>query len=180
MFKTKRNNISLLSAIEKECQLLEPIKNISNLVVDTDVFNIHELRKWVKEAFSDEQAQKMLVNIISFGFKHGVPAESNLVYDLRYLPNRYFISELKPLDGCHEKIQEYLFSQSAVNEYWERLKSFLHYSVQKFYQEGRFFVNIGIGCTGGKHRSVAFAQKLSGEKWDHIKFLVQHRDLGKE
>ena len=102
------------------------------------------------------------------------------IYDLRFLPNPYFESKLRPFNGRTKLIQDYLFGKEEVNDYWGRLNDFLSYSVQKFYKEGRFFVNISIGCTGGKHRSVAFVEKLGQQVWKNTRFLINHRDLGKE
>ena len=184
--ETRRNHplvgtdTTLLDAIKKEKELLMPIRCISDILLDTDGFSVHDLRNWARTTFCEGMVQEILVNLISFGFKFGVPTESNLVYDLRFLPNPYFDPDLRPLDGRSEQIQNYLFTQEAVNNYWQRLKDFLFYSVQNFYKEGRFFANIAVGCTGGKHRSVAFVHKLSQEKWDNVKFLVRHRDLGRE
>jgi RNase adapter protein RapZ len=184
--ETRRNHplatsdISLLAAIRKEKEILEPIRHMADMILNTDIFNVHELRRWVRNFFTDESEREVLVNLISFGFKFGVPAESNLVYDLRFLPNPYFEPTIKAFDGRNEAIQNYLFTNPVVNEYWEKLEDFLKYSVQKFYQEGRFFVHVAIGCTGGKHRSVAFVEKLGKQKWDNVRFLIQHRDLGKE
>lgn len=184
--ETRRNhplsegNLSLTDAIKKEIKILEPIKNMADIVLDTDIFNVHELRKWVKNSLSKTVQQKILVNLISFGFKYGIPVESNLVFDLRFLPNPYFEKDLKILDGRNPLIRNYLFEKDSVKEYWIQLRSFLQYSIQKFYNEGRFFVNVSVGCTGGKHRSVAFVEKLAKEGWDNTNFLVQHRDLGKE
>ncbi|KKP24866.1 MAG: hypothetical protein SZ59_C0001G0184 [candidate division TM6 bacterium GW2011_GWF2_28_16] len=184
--ETKRNHplmtqdIGLAQAITQEQALLEPIKAMADIVLDTDVFNVHELRDWVKRSLSTTFEQQILVNLISFGFKYGVPTESNLVYDLRFLPNPYFEPALKHLDGRNDLIKKYLFEKESVNEYWNLLRDFLQYSTQKFYNNGRFFVNIGIGCTGGKHRSVAFVERLLLEKWENTRFLVTHRDLGKE
>ena len=173
-------DIDLTSAIEREKQLLDPIMAQADMVLDTDVFNIHELRNWVRRSFSDTQTREIIVNLISFGFKYGVPAESNLVYDLRFLPNPYFVPELKMLDGRTGDVQNYLFHKEVVIDYWQRLTDFLCYSLQKFCEEGRFFVSVAIGCTGGKHRSVAFVEKLQQQHWPSVRFLVHHRDVGKE
>ncbi len=171
---------SIQSAIKEEKDLLDPIMNMSDMILDTDKFNIHELRSWVQQSFSATQKHTLLVNVISFGFKYGVPAESNLVYDLRFLPNPYFNPDLKKFTGQDAVIQEYLFQQEEVIEYWKRLIDFLHYSLERFYKEGRFFVTVSIGCTGGKHRSVSFVERLSKETWKHMSFLPHHRDVGKE
>jgi len=172
--------VSLLNAIQKEKEILVPIMGMSEIILDTDEFNIHDLRKWVKNVFSERSQQEVLVNLISFGFKYGVPIESNMVYDLRFLPNPYFVPELKSLDGRMGQVQKFLFENSEVLDYWKRFLSFLRYSIKKSYKEGLFFVNVAIGCTGGKHRSVAFAEKVGQQNWDRVRFLVHHRDLGKE
>jgi len=171
---------TLESAIEKEIQILEPIKKIAHMVIETDVLNIHELRNWVRTSLSDDRQRELVVNIISFGFKYGAPAESNLVYDLRFLPNPYFVPALKALDGRTEIIQSYLFNNESVQDYWTRLHDFLSYSLNKFYTEGRFFATVALGCTGGKHRSVAFVEKVASLSIPNIRFVVNHRDIDKE
>ncbi|MCK4265580.1 RNase adapter RapZ [Candidatus Babeliales bacterium] len=171
-------DLSVLEAIRTEKVLLDPIKQLADIILDTDSFNIHELRKWARETFADSN-QKMIVNLISFGFKYGVPIESNIVCDVRFLPNPYFIPALKALDGREKEIQEYLFKQKEVVDYWERIKDFVYYSIQKCYQEGRPFVNVAIGCTGGRHRSVSFVEKLGQSQLDNTVLLVHHRDVNK-
>jgi len=172
--------ISLENAIKKEKKLLEPIMNMADMTLDTDIYNIHDLRSWVRDSFATGQKPEILVNLVSFGFKYGVPTDSNLVYDLRFLPNPYFTPELKHLTGKQKEIHDYLFSQPVVNDYWNRLTDFLEYSLQKFHAEGRYLVTISVGCTGGKHRSVAFVEKLSTQSWSNIKFITTHRDIERE
>ena len=170
---------SLLNAIRKENALLAPIIDLADIVLDTDALSIHDLRHRVHELFDQEQGRELVVNLVSFGFKYGVPGESNLVYDVRFLPNPYFVSELRELDGRTAAVQDFLFAQPAVRDYWERLCGFLRYSIEKYYEEGRFFTNIAIGCTGGKHRSVTFVERITQERWPNVRFLVHHRDLDK-
>lgn len=172
--------ISIAAAIKKERELLRPIEDIADEIHHTDTSTIHELRRWVWDCFGGGSLQKLSVNVISFGFKYGVPPESNLVYDLRFLPNPYFIPELKALDGRNKLVQEFLFSKGDVLVYWEKLQDFLQYVLKCYHEEGRFFANVSIGCTGGKHRSVSFVEKLCEQKWENIIFLPSHRDLGKE
>ena len=173
-------DIDLVQAIEKEKQILAPIMGMADIKLDTNAFNTHDLRKWVSAAFSNEQVRKLVVNLVSFGFKYGVPTESNMVHDLRSLPNPYFIPSLKALDGRTPDIQNYLFEQPAVVDYWDKLVDYTKFAIDKFYQEGRFFVTVSIGCTGGKHRSVTFVERLSKQNWENIKFLINHRDVSKE
>lgn len=174
------HGIDIVGAIDKERLLLKPIIDIADIVLDTNNLTIHEIRHWTRTIFSDEEQQTLFVQFISFGFKHGVPQESNIVCDIRFLPNPYFIPELRDKNGKSLIIHDFLFKHQVVNDYWSHLTNFLRYSLQKLYEEGRFFASVAIGCTGGKHRSVAFVEKLNIEQWPHIVSMVHHRDLGKE
>jgi UPF0042 nucleotide-binding protein len=175
------NGIAIHHAIEKEMVLIEPLSAMADMIIDTDLFTPHDLRHHITESFSDQMhPRQLLVNVISFGFKYGVPHESNLVCDVRFLPNPYFMPALKSFNGTNPLIGEYLFSHDAVNRYWDTLSDFLHLTFEHYYNEGRFFVAVSIGCTGGKHRSVCFAQKISEQQWPHVRFLVSHRDMGRE
>lgn len=173
------DSLDLVDAIDQEKQLLEPLRTISDMLVDTDQFNIHELRTFVRSTFTDLKI-KMVVSLISFGFKYGVPHESNFVYDLRSLPNPYFIEELKFLNGLNLPVRDYLFSKEEVNEYWQKLRDFALYSIEKSYKEGRFFIHLSLGCTGGRHRSVVFAEELGKIKLDNVQFLIKHRDIQRD
>lgn len=170
---------TLLEAIETERRLLALLIDNADIVLNTDRFTIHEVRRWVIETFLNRNDREMVVNVVSFGFKHGVPAESNFVYDVRSLPNPYFIPELKPMSGRDQPIVDYLFAQPAVVEYWSNLSSFIQFSLQKSFEEGRFFVTVAIGCTGGRHRSVAFAERVAQQSSHNLRFIVTHRDIGR-
>jgi RNase adapter protein RapZ len=174
------HNISIEQAIEHEKKLMEPIMRLANVVLETDGLTIHDLRRLVSTHFAQGNLRELTVNVVSFGFKYGVPAESNLVYDLRFLPNPYFIPELKEHDGRHQSVQEFLFTHTAVQEYWHHLENFLHYMLMRFHEEGRFCATVALGCTGGKHRSVALVEKLGQQSWPNIRFFITHRDVGKE
>jgi len=173
------NPLDLTEAIAFEKDLLTPLKAVADVQVDTDQLSIHELRTFVRSFFVDAQLT-MVVSALSFGFKYGVPTEANFVYDLRALPNPYFVPELKLLSGTDPAVRDYLFSQQEVQEYWERLKDFISYTLEKSYREGRFFVSIAFGCTGGRHRSVAFAHELSLLPIKYATFVVKHRDILKD
>jgi UPF0042 nucleotide-binding protein len=174
------HDVSLSDAIMQEQDLLRPLIDMSDLILDTDQLTIHQLRNFVKSSFSSLENQSILVSLTSFGFKYGVPPESNFVYDLRSLPNPFFVTNLKQLNGTDSPVQDYLFDLPEVKEYWDRLSDFLSFSIKKSFDEGRFFMNIAIGCTGGRHRSVAFVHKLSQLTIDKAHFLVKHRDLGRD
>ncbi|MFA5306690.1 MAG: RNase adapter RapZ [Candidatus Babeliales bacterium] len=174
------NRISIEQAIDRERRLMEPLMNLTDLTIETDGLTIHELRRLVSAHFAQGQLRELTVNVVSFGFKYGVPAESNLVYDVRFLPNPYFVPALKDIDGRHQLIQDFLFTQAVVQDYWSQLSSFLHYMLTRFHEEGRFCATVAIGCTGGKHRSVACAEKIGQQSWQNIRFIITHRDVGKE
>lgn len=171
---------SLPAAIHQEREILMPIMELADIRLDTDQFNLHELRSWVLRNFAGTCRRELVVNLISFGFKYGIPLESNLVYDVRSLPNPYFIPELRPKSGCDEDLREYLFGLTEVQEYWDHMLPFLRYSLRKSYEECRFFVTVAIGCTGGRHRSVSFVERLAAEVFDNVKVTIHHRDLHKD
>lgn len=172
--------ISLEKAIEKERHIMEPIMALADTTLETDSLNIHDLRALIHRQFSQEHQRELVVNLVSFGFKYGVPSESNLVYDLRFLPNPHFIPALKDFDGRSAQIQEFLLTQPIVSEYFNRLTDFLGFLLPKFHEEGRFFATVALGCTGGKHRSVCFIEMLHKQVFPHVRFVITHRDLGKE
>jgi RNase adapter protein RapZ len=171
--------LDLSDAISYEKHLLKPLKDIADLILDTDQFNVHDLRAFVRGSLT-ENKPKMMVTVTSFGFKYGTPLESNFVYDLRSLPNPYFVPALKDYDGTCKEIKEYLFAQPEVQEYWQRLQDFVVFALLKAYKEGRFFIHIALGCTGGRHRSVVFAEELARIPLESVQFLVKHRDIYKD
>lgn len=173
------DNYSLADALEKERMILEPLRASADLVIDTDQLTMHQLRALIRSMVTGGE-NKIMVTLTSFGFKYGVPSESNFVYDIRSLPNPYFVPELKHLDGRDVKLQEFLFSKPEVQEYWQRFVDFLTFSLRQSHQEGRFFVHVAIGCTGGRHRSVAFVDALSRLDIPHVQFFTKHRDMHRE
>lgn len=182
--ETRRNHplaghINLDEALDKEHVLLKPLIDCADTLLDTSHFTVHQLRNLTKESFGSDR-RVMIVSLISFGFKYGVPAESNFVFDVRALPNPYFVPELKKFAGTEEVIQRYLFAQPAVNEYLAKCIDFLRYSIEKSYQEGRCFLNIAIGCTGGRHRSVALVEKIANVVCPSVKFMIKHRDIERD
>ena len=164
--------IHLSDAIEMERLMMQPLIDRADMIFDTDQLTIHQLRSMIRTTFSKEQTQKIMVSLISFGFKYGIPTESNYVFDLRSLPNPYFVDSLKAYSGTDACINAYLFEKQPVREYWDKLIDFIRYAIAKSYEEGRCFINIAIGCTGGKHRSVAFVEKIALEKIAKYSFFI--------
>lgn len=172
--------VDLITAIELEKKLLQPLVESAHTIVETDQFTLHELRNFVRISCAEPETIKLIVNIISFGFKYGIPQESNMIYDVRFLPNPYFVEALRPLTGKHILINDYLFSHTSVTEYWDKLIDFFKYSVQKSYEEGRSFITIALGCTGGRHRSVALVEKIAQVPIEYVQFMVKHRDINQD
>ncbi len=167
-------------AIQEEQQLLQPLADMADVILDTDQFTMQELRRFVIKAFAQDGKQQMVVTVTAFGFKYGVPPESNLLFDVRFLPNPYFELSLKHLSGIDKPVYDYLFSHELVKDYWLRLDSFATYVISQSLAEGRFALNIAIGCTGGRHRSVALAQRLAQKNIEHVTFLTRFRDIERD
>lgn len=167
----------LVNAIAQEKLLMDPLKMMADVIVDTDQLNIHQLRKLIHASFAAPTTQRISVSLVSFGFKYGVPPESNFVFDVSSLPNPYFVPELKVLTGIDQPIQDYLFALPEVVDYWTKARDFMRFAIAKSYQEGRLFITISLGCTGGRHRSVAFVHRLAQEVVPNAQFLVKHRDI---
>ncbi len=170
------DNRTLAEALDQEHGALEPLKAIADEFLMTDTLTIAQLRLLVKNR-SKVLTQKMVVTLTSFGFKYGTPNDCNFLYDLRSLPNPYFVPALKELDGRSAEIQDYLFSQKVVQDYWQKLHDFFIFSLERSYQEGRFFTHVGFGCTGGKHRSVAFVERCSRLSLEWVQFFIHHKDI---
>jgi UPF0042 nucleotide-binding protein len=145
-------------------------------VVNTGGLNVHELRTVITQRYGTG-GTSLVVNLQSFGFKYGIPVDANLVFDVRYLPNPHFDPVLGPMDGRDRDVSDYVFSESAAVETLRRVEEFLTFSIPLHAEEGKLYLTVAIGCTGGKHRSVAMVEELCrrlGERW-HV--LVRHRDL---
>ena len=170
----------LSDAIKEEQKLLQPLCDSADLVLDTDQFTIHQLRRFVIKAFTSAGKQQMVITVTAFGFKYSAPPESNLLFDVRFLPNPYFEPTLKELCGLDKPVYEYLFSQDIVLDYWQRLESFSRYVIEQSLKEGRFAMNIAFGCTGGRHRSVAFAHRFAQLQIPHVTLLTRFRDIERD
>ncbi len=149
-------------AIDEERRRMVPLREAADMIMDTTDFSIHDLRRKLQDKwqFMEGQGPSMKVHIMSFGFKYGLPTESDLLFDLRFLPNPFFVEELKPLSGKDPSIVEYIFSLEPGLSFLPKLTEFLLYLVPLYAQEGRFRLTIALGCTGGRHRSVATAERI--------------------
>jgi len=174
---------NLQDAILREKEILTPFKEKANILLDTTHYTVHDLRREVKEfvkTLYNKKAHDVRVNFVSFGFKHGIPIDCDLVMDVRFLPNPHFITELREKTGLERRVSSYVFKTKAAKEFLDKFTELLLLLLPQYVFEGKSYLNIGIGCTGGKHRSVAIAEKLA-KKVPKIGYLVSvtHRDINK-
>jgi RNase adapter protein RapZ len=149
------------SALNKERRTLQPIRALADLVVDTSRFTVHELRAHVTSKFAGGGTDKdILVSIVSFGYRAGVPNDADLVFDVRFLPNPHFIPKFRPLTGRHPQVAKYVRSFPQTQEFIDRISDLLIYLMPHYVREGKSYLTIGFGCTGGQHRSVMIAEEV--------------------
>lgn len=168
------------AGILAERTLLDPLRSAATRVLDTSTMSVHELRKQIQHLFSCDGVTPLSVTVLSFGFKHGVPHEADLVFDVRFLPNPHFVPELRPFTGEHEGVARYVLDRDDTRGFLEHLKSMLAFLLPRYESEGKAYLTIAIGCTGGRHRSVAVAGAISA--WlesQGRKVQVRHRDAGR-
>jgi RNase adapter protein RapZ len=169
----------VVEGIRKERLMMESLKEEADLIIDTSRLTPHELRDRVRQAFAEGQGKAGLqVSILSFGFKYGVPRDVDLVLDVRFLPNPHWIRELRPLPGTAEKVRSWVKRQETYAPFMERLAGLLDVTVPGYRAEGKAYLVIGVGCTGGRHRSVVVAEELAGYfRARDLQVAVEHRDL---
>lgn len=168
--------------IKKERAILENFKKEADYVIDTSNLLTRELKEELDKIFiNNENYNSLMVNIVSFGFKHGMPADVDLVFDVRFLPNPFYIEELKPLTGNDAPVHDYVMSFPEAKEFLNKLTDMINFLIPNYVKEGKYQLVIGIGCTGGKHRSVTLANELYAALKDKGSYglTITHRDAGK-
>jgi UPF0042 nucleotide-binding protein len=172
---------SLEEAIERERTMLEPLKGEADVVVDTSDLNVHQLRAWIVELFAGDTPEAgMQASIVSFGYKHGLPLDVDLVFDCRFLPNPHWVDELRPQTGVDAAVREYVLEQPQALEFLDRLDGLFGLLLPAFVQEGKSYLRIAVGCTGGRHRSVVIAEELARLLREHgLDPTVAHRDINR-
>lgn len=171
-------NLGLLEAIKKEKFLLAPIISLSNLTIDTSSLSLHQLRDIVKNRVTSKAGKGLSVQFQSFGFKHGVPVDADMVFDVRCLPNPYWVVQLRSLNGLDKEVADYLDSQHEVQDMYTDIKDFLTRWLPKFEANNRSYITIAIGCTGGQHRSVYLCEKLKLEfNTTSYNVQVRHKEI---
>ncbi|MCP4006856.1 MAG: RNase adapter RapZ [bacterium] len=167
----------VIDGIRRERALLAALRGQADLILDTSEWSVHDVRREIYRAFAEGREAALTVSLVSFGFKHGIPAGSDLVLDVRFLPNPYFIPGLRELSGRDRAVQDFLDGQADYHELTDRVDSLLSFLLPRYQRENRSYVTLAIGCTGGRHRSVAFCERLASSltcrDWS---VRLRHRD----
>ncbi|ORX07976.1 RNase adapter RapZ [Mycolicibacillus trivialis] len=173
---------TLTEGIAAERRLLEPVRAAADLVIDTSTMSVRELRETIEDAFGNEAAAQTSVTLESFGFKYGLPMDADMVMDVRFLPNPHWVDELRPRTGQDPAVSDYVLRQPGATAFLDTYHRLLSLVVDGYRREGKRYMTVAIGCTGGKHRSVAIAEELARrlEPDDGLSVRVLHRDLGRE
>lgn len=167
----------VIEGIARERDILAELRAEADLVVDTTRLNVHQLRDKLVEAFGEPGDTVMVTNLVSFGFKHGVPRDADMVFDVRFLPNPHWVPELRPHTGLDQPVRDYVLGQPEAKEFLDHLLPLLDLVIPAFRREGKRYLTIAIGCTGGKHRSVALTEEVARHlRRDGDSVQVNHRD----
>ncbi len=169
---------NILDGISKEREILHEMKELSDYQIDTSDFNVHQLKDLLRSKFDKTESQNMILHILSFGYKHGFPYNVDMIFDVRFLPNPYFVENLKHLDGHHDEVVDYVLNSEDAKEYVNKLTDFLEFLIPRYESEGKSYLTIAIGCTGGKHRSVVISNLLAKHFCD-LSPMIRHRDISK-
>jgi UPF0042 nucleotide-binding protein len=173
-------NFSVRESLSHERALMEPIHKLADVVIDTTKFNVHELRHFITERFKNPDRSPMLVSLVSFGYKYGVPSDADLVFDVRFLPNPHFVPRLREYTGRDPKVRRYIQSFPQTGEFLRRISGLLAYLIPHYIEEGKSYLTIAVGCTGGKHRSVMLSEEIEKNLAKHkFSTKVVHRDIDK-
>jgi RNase adapter protein RapZ len=173
----------ILEGIHREREVMAELRGTADLVIDSSTTNVHQLRDRVVEVLGMQDQSPLQVTVESFGFKHGAPRDADVVLDVRFLPNPHWIDELRPYTGLDQPVRDYVFGQDLTAPYVTALESLLDASVPGYVREGKRYLTIAIGCTGGKHRSVALSEHVAAylrRTAPDLRIAVEHRDLGRE
>ena len=171
---------TLADAIEAERIALEPIRAAADMVIDTTERNVHQLRDFIAELFDEDTGQTMRATVLSFGYTYGIPVDVDIVIDCRFLPNPHYVDELRPLSGLDPEVAEFVMSQPVTADFLQRMASLLKLLVPQYVAEGKSYLTVAFGCTGGRHRSVAVTEHFAGvlASMGHEPAVI-HRDIHK-
>ncbi|MGN6128926.1 MAG: RNase adapter RapZ, partial [Nocardioidaceae bacterium] len=171
----------LLDGLERERKVMADIRADANLVIDTTSLNVHQLTDRIAEAFGNADTTRLRVTVVSFGFKYGTPVDADFVADMRFLPNPHWVPELRPLSGRDDAVADYVRSQPGAEEFLKGYVDLIQTVGAGYLREGKRFMTVAIGCTGGKHRSVAMSEEIAHRlRGAGLDARALHRDLGRE
>jgi UPF0042 nucleotide-binding protein len=172
---------SVPTGIARERELLADLRDLADQVIDTSQLNVHDLKRLMMARFGESGAALPSLTVISFGYRYGVPPQADLVFDLRFLPNPYFVPELKPLTGEDPRVASYVLERPETQEFLDRIVDLAQFLFPRYQREGKAYLTVALGCTGGKHRSVAVAAALAARLGaGRPDVQLQHRDIEKE
>ncbi|GAA1755606.1 RNase adapter RapZ [Nonomuraea bangladeshensis] len=171
----------LVDGITRERGILREVRANADLVIDTSSHNVHDLRNKIVAYFGGEDRPGLRLNVVSFGFKYGLPVDADLVVDCRFLPNPHWVPELRPMNGLDASVSEYVLGQPGAKEFLDAYEEVLKVVAAGYAREGKSYATLAVGCTGGKHRSVAMAEQVAARLRDRgMEVQVSHRDVGRE
>jgi UPF0042 nucleotide-binding protein len=169
----------ILDGILQERERLESVKQLADKIFDTSDLTAHELRRVLIDLSSGGPSKQLIVTFVSFGYKHGIPLEADLLFDVRFLPNPYFVPALRPLTGRNRRVQAYVEKAEATGTFIDKTTDLLNFLIPNYSSEGKSYLTVGIGCTGGHHRSVVVAERLRQRlpQIEGVRFRLKHRDI---
>ncbi|MBI5875082.1 MAG: RNase adaptor protein RapZ [Deltaproteobacteria bacterium] len=171
-----------LEGIRREREMLAKVKIAAGKIIDTSGYNVHQLKEIIRDYFSGPaQQEKMVVQLVSFSYRYGIPSDADMIMDVRFLPNPYFIEELKDLDGRDSRVKEFVLNKQETKDFFVKFDSLLDFLIPNYWKEGKTYLTIAVGCTGGKHRSVAIVDVLADKiSWDKCVIKKRHRDIDRQ
>ncbi len=172
-------NGNILRGIRKERKMLAKIKNLADYLIDTSDLNVHQLRELVQETFEKTKSKGISIHFLSFGFKYGFPYDADVILDVRFLPSPHFIESLKDLTGLDKRVKEFVLKNEDTRKFIEKLVDLLKFLIPRYEKEGKSYLTVAIGCTGGKHRSAVIVNEIA-ERFKHLSPTVRHRDISKD
>jgi UPF0042 nucleotide-binding protein len=171
---------SVAEGIREERRRMAPIRRLADVIIDTTKFNVHELRQFIIDRFQRPGRRPLVVSVVSFGYRYGLPADADLVFDVRFLPNPHFVPRLRPFSGKDPRVARYIRSFPQTGEFLRRIESLLGYLIPHYIREGKSYLTVALGCTGGRHRSVTLAEVIRRAlQRKGYAAKVVHRDLEK-
>jgi UPF0042 nucleotide-binding protein len=175
-----RGSTPLLDGIRQERTALAEVKRLADRIIDTSEYTVHDLRQAIERLYSDRDSSRpMVITLVTFGYKYGAPYDLDLLFDVRFLPNPHFVTELRLHTGEEQPVKEYIMTRPDSMEFLTRLQEFIEYLLPRYRSEGKSYLTIGFGCTGGRHRSVAVSSMIADRlRQKGYEVNIKHRDIG--